>query len=424
MFAPKAKNDMLARMKIGLALWVLCLSVITVSAGNWARFRGPDGAGQSDDQGIPSVWTKDDCVWRVDLPGVGHSSPVVWDDRVFVTSALEADGTKIIQSLSTRDGSLIWEKRFPTTPSDLGRSTSHDKSTPAVDAERIYLVWASTDGYQVEALDQRSGEEVWRRHLGSFSGEHGSGASPIRYQDLLIVPNDQTGPSSTVALDCATGAIRWSVDRRSVKTAYSTPFIYHPDDGPVQLIQASTAHGVSSLDPDTGRLHWELPDVFGTIRVTGSPVAASGLIFAQCGAGGAGKRMVAVKPPDPVIAAPAKVAYEVAGSVPYVPTPVAHGNWLFIWNDSGIVSCIDAAGGERVWRERVGGSYFGSPIRVGDRIYCISREGEVVVIAAKPEFELLGRVDLEEGSHSTPAVADGVMYLRTFSQLMAVGGSR
>jgi outer membrane protein assembly factor BamB len=320
------------------------------------------------------------------------------------------------------DGSLLWEKRFRVEPYGLGRSTSHDKASPVVDEERVYLTWVSANQYHVAALDRRSGEELWKCRLGPFEGEHGAGASPIRFGDLLIVPNDQAGPSSTLALNCETGETQWRVDRRSVNTAFSTPAIYRPKSSAVQLILAATSHGVSSFDPNTGKLNWELPDVFGTIRVTGSPVVAGGLIFAQCGVGGAGKRMVAIRPPDPAAGEPAEVAYEVEGSIPYVPTPVAYGNWLFVWSDSGIVSCIDTLTGERVWRERVGGSYFGSPVVVGDRIYCISREGEVVVVGAQEKFQLLGRMDLEEASHSTPAVANGVMYLRTFSHLMALGG--
>jgi outer membrane protein assembly factor BamB len=403
-----------------LTFGLLLLSLVSVSGENWSRFRGPDGAGQSKDTAIPSTWTENDYLWRVKLAGIGHSSPLIWADQVIVSSALPADGTKIIQSLRATDGSVLWETRIPLVRYDLGRSTSHDTASPAVDDERVYLTWVSADQYNVAALKRHTGEEVWRRNLSSFKSEHGAGGSPIRFGDLLIVPNDQAGPSSTLALDCETGEMRWRVDRRAVKTAFSTPAIYRPKGSEAELILASTGHGVSSLDPNTGKLNWELPDVFGTIRVTGSPVVAGGLIFAQCGSGGSGKRMVAIKPPDQAAGKSAEVAYQVDGSIPYVPTPVADGNWIFLWSDSGIVSCIDTLTGKRVWRERVGGNYFGSPVLVGDRIYCISREGEVVVLAAKPEFELLGRTDLKEPSHSTPAVAGGVMYLRTFSHLMAL----
>jgi outer membrane protein assembly factor BamB len=272
------------------------------------------------------------------------------------------------------------------------------------------------------AFDKRDGKQVWRRDLGPFNGDHGFGASPIVFEDTLILANDQSGPSSIVAVDRTTGKTRWQLDRRTVKTAYSTPFIYGHENGPVQLILASSAHGVSSLDPRSGALNWELADVFGEIRVVGSPVTAAGLIFAQCGGGGSGKRMIAVRPGNPGEGTKAEIAYEIEDSLPYVPTPVARDNLLFFISDGGVATCIDASTGNRLWRERVGGNFFSSPVRVEDRLYCLSRTGEMVVLAADDQYQLLSRIDLEEPSHSTPAVAGGVMYLRTLSHLMAIGG--
>ena len=153
-----------------------------------------------------------------------------------------------------------------------------------------------------------------------------------------------------------------------------------------------------------------------------SPVIAAGLIFTSCGTGGGGKQMVAVRPGIPDEGIEAQLAYEIKGSLPYVPTSVAYGSLLFLWSDQGVVTCLDAPSGTIHWRQRVGGQYFGSPVRVADRIYCISRKGEMVVLAAADKFKPLGRIDLEEPSHATPAIADGVMYLRTESHLMAIGG--
>jgi outer membrane protein assembly factor BamB len=357
------------------------------------------------------------------LAGIGHSSPVVWGEQIFVTSTLDDEGSRIIQCLKAADGSSIWQQSFKATPFDLGNSTTYDTASPTVDEKRVYMAWGTPSEYIVVALDKREGKEAWRRDLGPFNGDHGYGASPVLFEDMLILSNDQTGPSSTFALDCLTGKTRWRVNRRMVKTAYSTPVIYQPEDGPPQLILACSAHGVSSLDPYSGKVHWELADVFGDIRVVGSPVVAAGMIFAQCGGGRGGKRMIAVKPGNPAEGIEAQVAYDVDGSLPYVPTPVTRGNLLFFISDSGVASCIDAPSGKLLWRERVGGNYFGSPVRIGDRIYCMSRAGEMVVLAAADEYRLVGRIDLEEPSHSTPAVANGVMYLRTFSHLIAVGGA-
>ncbi len=181
----------------------------------------------------------------------------------------------------------------------------------------------------------------------------------------------------------------------------------------------SSAHGISSFDPHSGKLNWELPVM--KHRTVGSPILADGLIFAACGEGGGGKQMFAVQPPDAAGKQPAKVAYNVDAKLPYVVTPVARGKLVFLWADQGLVSCLEAATGKKLWQQRVDGKYYGSPIRVRDRLYCISREGQVVVIAAADKFQLLGQTKLGEPSQSTPAVSGGVLFLRTQSQLLAVG---
>jgi len=158
-------------------------------------------------------------------------------------------------------------------------------------------------------------------------------------------------------------------------------------------------------------------------RVVGSPAVAAGLIFGNCGQGGGGKRMVAVRPGLPSNGNKPELVYDNRRSMPYVPTPVACGRLLFLFSDSGVVTCLDAPSGDIHWQQRVGGKFFGSPVRVADRIYCMSRDGEMVVLAAADEYRLLGKFSLEEPSNSTPAIADGVMYLRTDSHLMAIGGT-
>lgn len=397
-------------------------SAIEAADGSWSRFRGPNGTGISEATTIPVRWTADDYRWRVELPGIGYSSPVICGERVFVTSASEDDATQVIHCLRTGDGSPIWKREYASTTHPKHKLNCYASSTPAVDADRLYFVWATPEKYHIAALDQASGEEVWRREVGPFVAEHGYGASPIVFEDLVILSNDQDGESSTFALDAKTGKTRWQTPRKTEKTAYATPLIYRSEGGPPQLIQSSWAHGVSSLDPRTGAVNWEL-DVM-TYRVVGSPAVASGLIVASCGGGGVGKRMVAVRPGDPANGAKPELVYEMKGALPYVPTPIANDPLVFLWGDQGVVTCLNAPTGEVLWKERVGGNFFGSPVRVGDHLYCISREGELVVLAASEKYESVSRIDLGERSNSTPAIADGVMYLRTVSHLMAIGGAR
>jgi len=414
---------MISRHCLFALFCVLAPAAVCPSFGQeWCRFRGPNGAGESDAVTVPATWTANDYNWRVALPDIGHSSPVVWGDRVFVTSGIEEDGTWIVLCLRASDGGVVWKRSIPAATYKKNKLAGYATSTPPVDKDRLYTTWATPAAYIVLALDQESGREVWRRDLGPFVTEHGFGASPILFGDLLIVPNDQDGPSFVIALDRATGETRWRVERRSKRAAYSTPVIFQPDGGPPQLILTNGIQGISSYDPQTGKTNWEL-DVLKD-RVVGSPMLAAGMIIAGYGEGGGGKQLFAVRPGEAATNTAPNVVYEFRGSLPYVPVSVAHGPLVFLWSDSGVVTCADAATGKIHWRERVGGKFFGSPVCVGDRLYCISCEGEVVVLAAADQYQLLGRMNLDAPSHSTPTVAGGIMYLRTFSHLMSLGGKQ
>ena len=398
-----------------------CTKTDSAAAQEWPRFRGPNGSGESTAAAIPATWTDQDTKWRVKLPGTGHSSPVVWGDRLYVTAASEDDGTQNICCLRTADGGTAWQRSYPSKTYRKNAFNCFAAASPAVDSDRVYVAWTTPEQYTLAAFDRQTGKEAWRSDFGPFVAEHGFGASPIVVGDLVIVANDQNGPSSVIGVECATGKTRWRTVRRNEKAAYSTPIVYTPDGGRPQVILTSLAHGFSSLDPQTGATNWELSVM--KYRAVGSPMLADGLIFAACGEGGGGKQMFAVRPGDPQRKIEPKVAYEVDAKLPYVVTPVAHGRLLFLWGDQGQVTCLDAPTGKTLWSQKVKGKFFGSPIRVGERLYCISREGHVFVLAAADAYKLLGEVNLGEPSQSTPAVAGGVLYLRTLSHVMAVGGS-
>lgn len=395
-------------------------SFASSAAQEWPRFRGPNGSGIGQAVGLPVNWTEKDYRWRVELPGVGHSSPVINGQRLFITSGKDSDGTVILQCLDVADGHAVWTKTIPSKTFPKNASNSYGSSTPALDATRLYLAWATEAHYHLAAFDQQSGRELWRNDLGPYDAEHGFGVSPMLAGDLVVATNEQNGPSSVLAFDCATGKQRWKAERRTEKTAYSTPCLFQPPHGPAQLIVASWAHGVSSLDPLTGQSNWELP-VF-KLRVVGSPLVAGGLVFGHC-KGGAGKQMIAVRPPAGKDQKP-EIVYEWKRQLPYATTPVADERRVYLFGDDGIVSCRGLADGNLLWQERTGLKFFGSPILACGRLYCISREGQCAVLAAGERYELLAKVNLGEPSHATPAVAGNVLYLRTVSHLMALAGKR
>jgi outer membrane protein assembly factor BamB len=388
----------------------------------WTRFRGPNGSGISSAKTIPTKWTDADFNWKTALPGAGHSSPVVWGDRIFLTTGDDQAQKVWLMCIGVSDGHVLWQKGFPLTPYHKNSYNTFASGSPAVDAARVYACWSAPASYRLVALTH-DGEKVWEKELGPFVSQHGGGASPIVYQDQVVLANEQDGPSFLIAVAAATGKTLWQTPRNTNQTAYATPCVYEPKDGPATLIFASQAHGLAAVAPDSGKVAWELPDLFDK-RVVSSPVLAAGLIIGTCGSGGGGNYLVAVTPGDAAKDRKPAVAYTIRRSAPYVPTSVCVGDRLFLWSDAGIVSCVQAASGEVKWQERVGGNYFSSPVWVDGRLFGISTKGEVVVLEASDRFEILARNPLGETTHSTPAVAGGRMYIHTAKHLISVGGRK
>jgi outer membrane protein assembly factor BamB len=270
----------------------------------------------------------------------------------------------------------------------------------------------------VMALDH-DGKEKWKVDLGTYRSGHGSGASPIVHEGLVIVPNDQDAQgSSLVALDCADGKTRWTVPRKS-KATFTTPCVYQPKNGPAELIFVNYEHGITSVDPKSGKVNWEI-DLFDKRHVEtsiGSPIVAGDLIIGMSGWLGVRQEVVAVRPNG----GKPKEVYRITRSAPLCTTPLVVEDMLFLWTDGGMVTCADLATGEVHWRERVSGSYYSSPISTGKHILNVSREGDVVIVAAAKKFEEVAKNSVGEGTHSTPALAGGRLYVRTFSHLICIG---
>jgi outer membrane protein assembly factor BamB len=371
-------------------------------------------------ENFPVEWKPENIRWQIDLPGVGHSSPVLWGNKLFLTSGDEATGTRFILCVDTTAGKIAWTKQFVSRQHPKHKLNSFASATPVVDAQRLYVTWATPEEYLVLTLDHE-GKELWRKNVGTFRAGHGSGVSPIVYEDLLIVPNEQDADSSVMALDRATGELRWQVSRDS-KASYSTPCIYQGTTGEAELILTSWTNGITALRPSSGEKLWEL-DTFDKSHIEtaiGSPIVAGELIVGVCGWLGHGNEIVAVRPGRAETEA-AELVYRIDRTAPLCTTPVAHEGLLFLWTDAGIAACADAVTGEIHWRERIGGNYYSSPIIVNDSLLNISTTGEVTVLAAAQKFQRLSKYELGEGSHSTSAVAGGVLYLRTFTKLFAVG---
>jgi outer membrane protein assembly factor BamB len=389
-----------------------CLLLIATAAyaDQWPRFRGPGGRGVSDLKGVPATWTENDLEWKVTFPGVGHSCPVIWNDKLFLTSGTE-DGDRTIHGLDAISGKEIWSDTIKLGANPLHKKNSYASGTPAVDEERVYVSHADTGKYLVVAY-RHNGEQVWEYDLGAFKGQHGQGMSPILYKEMLIVTNDQDGPSSIIALNRKTGKPIWTANRPSREVSYSTPFVFEKN-GTAQLICVSGITGMSALSLETGESLWAGTSL--AQRTVGSPVEAGGMIFVTCGQGGRGTLMVGI---DPL--SPSAEPFTMSKGLPYVPTPVAKDGHLFLWTDDGFCACLDVKTRKELWRQRVGGNYSASPIIIDDKIYAVAEDGQVAVVGALPEYKLYGKSPLGDNSFSTPSVANGRVYFRTFHHLLSL----
>jgi outer membrane protein assembly factor BamB len=407
---------------------LVCLTQFA-AAQEWTRFRGPNGTGQSETTGIPAVWTESDYNWKAPLPGIGHSSPVVWGDKLFVLSADPDKATRYVICLNADTGKKLWQREYESTFHHLHARNSFASCSPAADDERVYVAWSKPTATTLRAMTHY-GDEVWEIDLGPFVSMHGFGTSPIVYKDLVVLASfslmsedqlskvedsDKVGSAFVVAVDRKTGEIKWKTPKQTTVAGYSVPCVLTGADGKDELICCASGKDIFSLDPMTGKQNWSI-DVF-TMRTVSSPLVIGGLVFGSTGSGGGGNYVVAVKP-----GAKPEIAYKVETQAPYVPTPVARGDLLFLWYDKGIVTCVDAGTGKQYWQKRIGGNFSGSPVRVADKIYCIDEEGVVYVLAAEKEYQLLGKNPLNGPSRATPAVARGQMFLRTESELVSIGG--
>jgi outer membrane protein assembly factor BamB len=399
-------------------------------AQEWTRFRGPNGTGISHARDIPTKITETERQWKVKLPGSGHSSPVLWGERIFLTTTGDKSGGLSVLCLHAKEGRVLWQKDFDLKPFPRHQFNSYASSTPAVDGERVYVIWNQPENYMVTALDHE-GKLQWQRDFGPFVSQHGCGVSPILYDGKVIIANEQddsklvkehsrSGESFVVAVEAKTGKTVWQRPRRSAVVAYSTPCLLERR-GQAALIFNSQAHGIYALHAGSGEVLWEFPGAFDK-RSVSSPILAGDFILGSCGSGGGGNAVTAINASKASRDQKPDLAWRMKQSAPYVPTGIALGDRVWLWSDAGILSLVEAATGAVRYQERVGGSYFGSPIWIDDRLFCVSTAGELVVVDGGDMFKVLHRYSLGETCHSTPAVAIGKLFVRTQNHLWSFGG--
>jgi outer membrane protein assembly factor BamB len=381
---------------------------------NWPRLRGSSAGGFGGNASIVGQLSAEAWAWSADLPGIGHASPVVQAHKIFVTSADPETAARIISCYRLDDGQLLWQVERQATRDHHHAQNSLASSSPVVDDAAVYWSWASAERLWVEAYSHE-GQRLWQVSTGPYLAEHGYAASLAIWDRVVIVPMDQDGPSSIVGLDRQTGQQLWRLPRQAARTSYATPLVVEGNTPAV--IVSSMSHGLTALDPRNGHVLWER-SCFPR-RTVSSPIRVDDLLISTCGEGGGNNLLVALRLGERENGIPV-IAYQLDRSVaPYVPTPLATEQRLYLWGDRGVVTCVDPATGSVSWRGRVGGRYSSSPIVLGQTVLNVSADGEVVVIADADRFEVLDRGQLGEPSRATPAVADGRIVFRGEGRLFA-----
>jgi len=410
--------------------YLICLlgAALVANAGNWPQFRGPTAQGHSPETGLPLNWNSaTNIAWKTELPGEAWSSPIVWDDHVFVTTATDGGQSCRVLALDRRSGAILWNQEvFRQVPRRKEGRNTYATPTPATDGERLYACFG--DG-SFAALDF-SGKLVWTNRDYPHYSQHGLATSPILHRGLLIMARDGSseGPDETLgwqkpwdqafilALDTQTGRERWKARRGLSRIAHGAPARWERG-GAVELV-SEAGDVVQGFDPQTGERLWS-SQVIGEGKVP-STVVGENLVFTAGGWGGR-ESIKAFHLGARGDLGTTNLAWEQRKGMPKIPSMLYSRPHLFAVTDGGIATCLKAATGAIVWQERLGGNYSASPVSAEGRIYFVSDEGQTTVIAAGPTFEILARNPLGEKVQASPAISQGRIFIRTEEHLLAIG---
>lgn len=392
------------------------------TAEDWPGWRGPRSDGTVKDKGFPLTWSATENVkWKLELPGTGHSSPVVSKGKVFVAGCVEADKARVLYCADRTTGKLLWQKTSVVSDLEFKHGqNSWASSTPATDGERVYITFYDKPQMRVYCYDY-AGKLVWHKNPGEFHSVHGFCSPPMLYKDTVIVNGDQDAPKGKtayiVALDKKTGEEKWRTERPNKLRSYCPPVVVEAD-GKKQLVLTGSKC-VASYDPDTGKQLWIVDGP--TEQFVSSVVMHDGVLLLT--AGFPQYWIMAIKPDGTGNVTKTHVLWSKPKEGGYVPSPVAHDGKLFLVDDNGVASCWDVKTGKLYWKERLGSKkHHASAVAADGRIYLPSDEGVTYVLKASEEFDMLAKNSLGEGVFASPAFSDGDIFIRGAKHLWCIGG--
>jgi outer membrane protein assembly factor BamB len=445
--------------------WILCitmqvllvtsLAASTAHKDNWPSFRGAQATGRAEGQNLPDRWEGQKSLnvkWKTSIPGLAHSSPIVWGNRVFVTTAISTRGNDSfrqglygdgdasddrsihrwkVYSLDKNSGKILWER---TAYEGIPREKRHVKAsyanaTPVTDGRYVIAFFGSQGLY---AFDM-SGRLVWKKDLGVLNAgaydipsyEWGTASSPIIYKDLVIIQCDTQSDDFLIAADIKTGKTVWKTPREEFPS-WGTPTIYTGKNG-VELI-TNASNFIRGYDPNTGKELWRLG---GSSKITApTPIFSDDLIVVASGrrpeapifvirAGASGDITL-----DKGQSSRKQIAWSKQARGSYMPTPLIYGGYLYVLANQGLFDCYDLKTGEEIYRQRIphqGSGFSASPVAADGKIYLSGEDGDIFVVRAGPKFEVLATNPMGELLMATPAISSGMMFVRTQHHMFAIG---
>jgi outer membrane protein assembly factor BamB len=398
-----------------LACVLLCATFASAQD-TWPQFRGPDGQGHSTATGLPLEWSETrNVAWKTAIPGLGWSSPVVANDKVWITTATEERGFSLrAMAFDAATGRAVVNVEVFEIPYDrreINPKNSWASPTPIIDGDRVYVHFGA-DG---TAALSSTGEIIWKTRF-DYQSQHGAGGSPVLYGDLLIFNCDGSDNAFVVAIDKHTGKQKWKTNRGyPADQAYTTPLVIRVGDKD-QLISVG-AFRARAYDPLTGKEIWRVRYDEGFSNVP-RPVFGHGLVFIATGF--QQPELLAVRPDGSGDVTKTHVAWSLKRGAPLTPSPLIVGDELYVVNDGGIATCIDARSGAIVWQQRLGGTYSASPVFADGRIYFLAEQGVTTVIVPGKVFRRLATNALDGGLLASMAIAGGSVFLRTDSHLYRI----
>ena len=386
---------------------------------DWPWWRGPtlDGVA-SPSQTPPIKWSeKENVIWKADVPGRGHGSPCIWGERIFLASADEEAEIQSLLCYDRNSGRKLWQVEIHRGGfMHRHGKNSHASATPACDGQLVFIAFMVKDAIWLTAVDFE-GEIAWQTESGTFTSKHGYGASPLLYKSLVIVVGDNGRTGFLAAVHRQTGKVAWRI-RRENRASFASPIVAHVAGRDQLLITGPNR--VTSYDPNSGKRIWYCD---GPTTVAAATIVADDeLVFAT--AGYPRKVFMAIRADGSGDVTDTHVVWKNKKGAAYAPSPLLSDGLLYVLNDGGRLTCVEADSGEIIYKEQLDGGFSSSPVLVGQEIYAVNEDGVTYVFQAGRKFKLLATNDLADGGFATPAICAGRIYLRTLHHLYCIGTPR